>query len=136
MTSWIGVASRDHVLRGRELGIVQAGHGKRSGIVRMRPGDWIAYYSPSVTYSGKERLQAFTTLGRVADDEVWQADEGDFRPWRRRADYVEAREAPIRPLLDQLSFTAGQPSWGMAFRRGLFAVPDDDLAVIRAAMAP
>ena len=32
-------------------------------------------------------MKAFTAIGRIIDDEVWQADEGDFKPWRRRIDY-------------------------------------------------
>jgi len=31
MRFWLGVVSRDHVLRGVALGIAQIGHGRRSG---------------------------------------------------------------------------------------------------------
>ena len=46
----------------------------------------LVYYSPRETMDGAG-LRAFTALGRVVDDEVWQADEGDFRPWRCRVAY-------------------------------------------------
>ena len=42
-------------------------------------------------------------LGRFPDDVVWQVDEGAFQPWRRRIDYVGAREAPVRALQDASS---------------------------------
>jgi len=46
MTAWPGVVSADHVRRGVELGIAQIGHGKRSGVARMRPDDLIVRYRP------------------------------------------------------------------------------------------
>src|SRR5664280_67128 len=99
MTYWLGVVSREHVQRGVGLGIAQIGHGKRGGLDRMRPGDWLIYYSPRVSLGSKEPLQAFTAIGRVADEEVWQADEGDFKPWRRRVDYdAGAVETPLQSL--------------------------------------
>ncbi|WP_313897332.1 EVE domain-containing protein [Bacillus cereus group sp. BfR-BA-01380] len=42
---WIGVASRDHVLKGVEGGIAQLCHGDSSPLKRMKSGDWIIYYS-------------------------------------------------------------------------------------------
>ena len=32
----------------------------------------------------KVPLQQFTAIGIMADDEIWQADDGDFKPFRRR----------------------------------------------------
>ena len=86
MTAWLGVVSADHVARGVELGIAQIGHGKKAGLARMDAGDLLVVYSPRRTLGGAS-LQAFTAVGRVVDDQLWQADEGDFRPWRRRVDY-------------------------------------------------
>ena len=36
---WLGVVSREHVLRGVEVGIVQVNHGKRTPLERLSPGD-------------------------------------------------------------------------------------------------
>ncbi len=108
MTYWLGVVSRAHVRRGIALGIAQIGHGKRGGLARMRSGDWLVYYSPRELRAGKP-LQAFTAIGRVSDDEIWQADEGEFRPWRRRVAYAtEAVDAPIQPLIDKLDLTTAR----------------------------
>ena len=35
---WLGVVSREHVLLGRERGIVQINHGKRNMLQRMAAG--------------------------------------------------------------------------------------------------
>jgi len=130
---WLGVVCRDHVHRGTSLGIAQLGHGKREGLARLNPGDWLLYYSPRTSLRGGEPLQAFTAIGQVADSEIWQADEGDFHPWRRRVAYLpEAVETPIRDL--PLALTAG-PNWGYQLRRGLIELTADDFVLIKQAMA-
>jgi len=42
---WIGVASAEHVRRGRAGGFMQLGHGKQAPLRRVKPGDRIVYYS-------------------------------------------------------------------------------------------
>lgn len=131
---WIGVVSREHVHRGTTLGIAQLGHGKCPPLARLSPGDWLIYYSPRTSHPDGEPLQAFTAIGEVADEEIWQADEGDFKPWRRRVDYAEdARETSVRDLTGRLELTAG-PNWGNRLRRGLVELNAEDFAVIRSAM--
>jgi hypothetical protein len=44
--NWLGIVSRDHVLSGVEKGMAQIGHGKSTGLRRMRAGDGFVYYSP------------------------------------------------------------------------------------------
>jgi hypothetical protein len=133
-TNWLGVVSRDHVLGGVEKGIAQIGHGKSGGLRRMSAGDGFVYYSPRDAYPKGAPVKAFTAVGRVADDEVWQADEGDFKPWRRRIDYESAaNEVPIADLKDRLDLTA-TPNWGYALRRGLIELSAKDFALIHAAM--
>jgi hypothetical protein len=132
MTAWLGVVCRDHVRRGARLGIAQLGHGRRDALARLAAGDWLVYYSPRTSLRDGEPLQAFTALGVVADDEIWQAHEGDFHPWRRRIDYLpDVVETPIRTL--SLDLTA-RPGWGAALRRGLVRLTDDDFGRVHAAM--
>ncbi len=137
---WIAVASADHARRGRELGIMQVCHGKGGPLRRVQPGDGVVYYSPTTAFRGKDRLQAFTMIGRAKGDEVYQAgvDQsglGDgFRPFRRDVEYVEADEAPILPLLDRLELTRGKKSWGYAFRFGLVEISKADFDTVAQAM--
>lgn len=129
---WIGVVSRDHVLRGVEGGFAQVGHGHGTPLRRMAPGDWLFYYSPKTSLDGGEKLQAFTAAGRVADGDVYQVEmTPDFKPWRRDVTFeTAAQEAPIGPLKEQLSIVAGNANWGMAFRRGHLEIPESDARVI------
>lgn len=134
MKYWIGVVSKDHVMRGIDLGIAQIGHGKRTGLARMHAGDGFVYYSPKESLSSTAPLQVFTAIGMIADSEIWQADEGNFQPWRRKVTYVKSQDAPIRPLLESLSFTKGKTNWGYSFRYGLIEITEDDFNTIAAAM--
>ena len=60
---------------------------------------------------------------------------GDYRPWRRRADYdLDAVDTSIRPLLPVLDFTRDNPNWGYQLRRGLFEISKHDFEVIRQQM--
>jgi len=132
---WVAVASADHARRGKELGIMQVSHGKAGPLRRIRAGDGVVYYSPTVTLGGKDRLQAFTLIGSVRDDRVYQVDMGEgFHPFRRDVTYAEANEAPILPLLDQLELTRGKRNWGYSFRFGLVEIGQRDFDTITAAM--
>jgi hypothetical protein len=131
MSGWLGVVSRSHVELGVGLGIAQVMHGKRAGLARMKPGDWLVYYSPRTAYPDGEPLKAFTAIGRIADDDIWQADEGDFHPYRRRVDYLALeREVHLAEVSGQLELTA-VPNWGYQLRRGLIPLAETDLRVIR-----
>ncbi|MFM9974667.1 MAG: EVE domain-containing protein [Beijerinckiaceae bacterium] len=131
----IAVASAEHVRIGRASGFMQVCHGKAAPLRRLSPGDRVAYYSPTVTFRGKEKLQAFTAIGSVADRLPYEADMGGgFRPFRRDVLWAEALEAPIRPLLDLLDFAREGKSWGYPFRFGLFQVNEGDFRVIADAM--
>jgi hypothetical protein len=135
MRYWIGVASRDHVMKGKSGGFCQLGHGKAAPVKRLQPGDHIVYYSPRTALEGGEPVQAFTAIGEILPGEPYVGDMGGgFKPTRRDVRWFKAGEAPIRPLLEALSFTRGQRSWGYAFRRGAFEMTAEDYALIAAAM--
>ena len=135
MGHWIAVASAEHVRRGLQGGFMQVCHGKAAPLKRIKPGDGIAYYSPTETLGGKGRLQAFTAIGAVRAGEPYLFDMGGgFRPFRRSVAWAGAELALIRPLLDDLEFTAGNPNWGYQFRFGVLAVSERDFGVIARAM--
>ncbi|EPX56382.1 hypothetical protein D187_007724 [Cystobacter fuscus DSM 2262] len=132
---WIAVASAEHVLRGREAGFMQVCHGKAAPLRRLQPGDRVIYYSPTVSFQGKDRLQAFTALGLVKAGEPYVFDMGGgFRPFRRDVTWLPARTAPIQPLLESLDFSAGRRNWGYQLRFGLFSISEHDLRLIARAM--
>jgi hypothetical protein len=132
---WIVIASADHARRGRSAGFMQACHGKRGPLQRLKAGDGIVCYSPTETFRGKERLAAFTGIGRIKTDQVYQVDMGEgFQPFRRDVTYFDAQVAAIHPLLDELDLTKGNRNWGARFRFGLIEITADDFARIAAAM--
>ncbi|MFQ6396425.1 EVE domain-containing protein [Nocardia sp. KC 131] len=137
---WLGVVSREHVLRGVELGIAQANHGKRSAVERLGPGDGFVYYSPREGMRAGAPIRSFTAIGTIDDRSAWQAEPqefpggGCFQPWRRSVSYrAEAREVPIESLRDRLDLTSA-PNWGMVLRRGLIELSAHDYALIAHAM--
>jgi hypothetical protein len=132
---WIAVASAQHVRRGRKDGFMQVNHGKAAPLRRIKPGDGIAYYSPTTILGEKDGLQAFTAIGTVREGEPYQGEMGGgFTPFRRDVEWMAAAEAPIKPLLDRLDFTAGKSNWGYQLRFGLFPVSAADFALIAEAM--
>jgi hypothetical protein len=133
--NWIAVASAEHVRIGRSQGFMQVCHGKTQPLRRITPGDHVAYYSPTEVFKGKTSLKALTAVGIVKTGLPYQADMGGgFCPFRRDMQWLDAIETPIRPLLDRLSFSAGNKNWGYQLRFGLFEIPAADMQLIMDAM--
>lgn len=132
---WIGVASREHVMRGVAGGFAQVCHGKQSPLSRMRADDWIMYYSPTEQFGGNTACRRFTALGRIRADEPYQVTmTPDFTPWRVNVRFVAVTEVAIEPLLDKLSFIKDKRRWGFPFRRGLFEITQQDFDLISSSM--
>lgn len=136
MKNWIAVACATHARRGLEGGFMQVCHGKLAPIRRLRPGDRVAYYSPTVRMGGKDTCQNFVSIGLVQEGEPYPFDMGaGFVPNRRNVAYVCAQEASILPLLDSFEFVENRQRWGYKFRFGLFDISDHDMRLIAQAMA-
>jgi hypothetical protein len=132
---WIGVVSQDHVAAAVAHGFVQLGHGNPKPLARMHPGDGFVFYSPRISHPAGRPLQAFTAIGRIADGAVYEANGTDVGPaYRRGVAYFDATPAPIKPLLERLTFIHNKTHWGAAFRFGLLRVPREDFATIALAM--
>ncbi len=132
---WIGVVSRSHVRLGVQGGFVQLGHGKRAPLERLRAGDGIVMYSPLTSYPDGATLQSFTAIGIVASGEIYQAEMSPgFTPYRVDVSYLDCREAPIKPLVERLSFIRSKTHWGAAFRFGQLKIPAGDFTLIAQAM--
>lgn len=128
---WIAVASREHVQRGVKEGIAQVCHGKGGPLKRMKPGDWIVYYSPVELFGKKEPCRKFTAIGNIKDNEPYQfAMNENFIPWRRDVDFFKAKEIAIEPLIEQLDFIPNKSKWGFPFRRGCFEISAKDFQLI------
>jgi hypothetical protein len=132
---WIGVVSASHVNLGVQGGFAQLCHGKSAPLRKMQPGDWLVYYSPRTDFAKGEPLQAFTAIGQVEDERVYEYRMSDsFIPFRRNIRYTRCKETKISNLLDQLSFTRGIRNWGYPFRSGHFEIGREDFLTIADAM--
>lgn len=101
----------------------------------QKAGDWIVFYSPKTSYQDGESLQAFTAIGQVKDDELYQVEMAPgFVPWRRNVEFHDSKKTPIKPLIGELSFIKDKTHWGYMFRFGLFKIPETDFGLIKNAM--
>lgn len=131
MNYWIGVACREHVMRGVKGGFAQICHGKEGHLKRMKKGDWILYYSPTIKFGEKEPCRSFTAVGQIIGDNPYAFRmSDDFIPYRIDVKFVPAKETPIIPLLDELSFIQDKKKWGFPFRRGCFSISEADFVLI------
>lgn len=133
MKYWLGVVSKEHVKRGLNGGFAQVCHGKKGPLARMKMGDWLVYYSPGYRM-GKSDLKAFTAMGKVVDEDVFQFKMShDFVPYRRRVDYLDIQDASLEELKPILELCKG-PSWGYQLRRGLIEISKSDFDKIKKVM--
>ena len=92
-------------------------------------------YSPRTRYPDGEVLQAFTAIGVVSTGQVYQVEvTDDFKPYRLDVRFLKTREAPIKPLVNDLSFIRTKTHWGAAFRFGQIKIPAKDFKLIAKAM--
>ncbi len=132
---WIGVASKEHVQRGVTGGFAQVCHGKAGPLNRMKEGDWIIYYSPTIKFGQKDPYQSFTAIGKIKSGDSYPfAMSEEFVPWRRDVAFVKSKEIPTQQLLEALSFIKDKKKWGFPFRRGCFEIPKADFQVIAESM--
>ena len=132
---WVGVVSRSHVRIGVKGGFIQLGHGKKAPLQKLHAGDGLAVYSPRTDYPDGAVLQSFTAIGIVTSAQIYQVEmSSDFKPFRVDVQFQKCREAPINPLIDQLSFIKNKTYWGVAFRFGQLEIPAADFKIIAEAM--
>jgi hypothetical protein len=94
---WVGVASRDHVLKAVNGGFCQLNHGREAPVQKLQPGDRILYYSSRERMHEGAVLQAFTAAGEVIENEIYRVDsEAGFRPYRRNVRYPDVGSASGR----------------------------------------
>lgn len=110
---------------------MQANHGKQAPLKRMKPADWVIFYSPKQVLERDEKCQAFTAIGQVSDDTIYQvAVTEDFVPFRRNVTFQTAKETSIVPLINELDFIPNKKSWGYPFRLGFFEIDKHDFDLI------
>jgi hypothetical protein len=136
MHYWIIVASKDHLQRGIAGGFIQANHGKAAPLKRTHAGDWVIFYSPKLEFEKPEKLQCFTAICRIADENIYQHDiDGGFLPFRRNVEFIPSQDVSIIPLINDLTFIKDKTHWGAPFRFGVLQIPEADFRLIAGTMA-
>ena len=135
MKYWINTISKDHVMIGKELGFVQAGHGKKAPVKKLQTDDYMIFYSPKTSLQNGKPVQAFTAVAKIKERDVYQVVVNEnFQPYRKDAEYEDCLEVPIRPLIEQLEFITDKKYWGFKFRLGLFEINRHDFKLIYRSM--
>ncbi|GAB3920749.1 EVE domain-containing protein [Larkinella terrae] len=122
-------------MRGVTGGFMQVNHGKEAPLKRTKPDDWVIFYSPKQALELDEKCQAFTAIGQVTNDPIYQFSvTDDFVPFRRNVRFYDSKEASILPLINNLDFIPNKKSWGYSFRFGFFEIGKKDFELIRQSM--
>lgn len=129
---WLIVASRDHVLAGKEKSFVQVSHWKPTPLEKMEDGDWIVYYSPKLKHNGSKACQRLTAIARIIGEDIFQVSMSEnFKPFRKKAEFLEnIHEIEVRPLIPELDFIKDKDHWGLAFRNGFHHISKKDFMLI------
>lgn len=128
---WLGVVSEQHVGLGVKGGFAMVCHGKKGPLSKMKKGDWLVYYSPKTSYPEGEVLKAFTAIGQMVDDQVYQVEmRPDFCPFRRDVSYLPCKKVFIDEIKHLLDFTANARGWGIQLRRGHLELSKGDFSII------
>ncbi len=132
---FLGIAERIHSQMCMEAGVVVLGIKGPAGVKKLSPGDHVVYYSPKTEPDG-ETLQAFTAIGEVVGEDIYERDFGGGHPlWVRNMEWrTDAEEASIRPLLESLSWIKKPKNWGFYMRGSSRKITGKDYAIIAGAM--
>jgi predicted RNA-binding protein len=132
---WIAAISKEHAMRGVRDNFTQVCHGKSVSLKRMKKGDYMIIYSSKITMEGSEKCQAFTAIGQMQDEEVYQFQMNDnFKPFRRKVEFLTCEEISILPLINSLEFIVNKKAWGYPFRFGFFEINENDFNLIASKM--
>lgn len=132
---WIAVVSKEDVLLGVEGNYMQACHGKKAPLTRMKKGDGFLFYSSKISMNGIKKCQAFTAIGEVKDDIVYQFQISEsFIPFRRNIDFFKSQDVSILPLIEELEFVQDKKKWGYNFRYGFLEICEKDFNFIQSKM--
>ena len=111
---WIAVIPKSRVELCVAGNFAMFAHGRHDAVLRVRPGEWLAYYSPRTSLAAGEEVRAFTAIGRFTERDPYETEMSAGRVgWRRDIAWEKkVHEADVYPLLDQLSFITDRQHWG------------------------
>lgn len=127
---WINVIPKERVVAAVAQGVMQS-QDNEAHLNRMKKGDWVIFYSPREDIDSTIKLQAFTAIGQIADNNIDRVDNSTtVKMFRRKMDYKKVKEVALIPLIQKLLFIVNKKYWGTVFKMNLFQIPDDDFNLI------
>ncbi len=113
----------DHAMKGVSGGFMQANHGKKAPLKRMKINDWIIIYSPKQSMQSEIKCQEFSAIAQILDEKIYQIKmPEDFIPFRRNVKYCDCEKTSVLPLISQLNFIENKNKWGFQFKFGFFEI--------------
>lgn len=132
---WLAVAHAHQVGIIRAKGLVAFSKGQKAPVTKVATGDRAVYDAPRTDFEG-DQVQAFVVMATVTGAAAFETSlAGETAAWVCEAVYDDASNAPIRPMIPDLSFIGMPSHWGVALGRSHFEVPEADISVIARAMA-
>jgi hypothetical protein len=132
---FIATVSREHVLKGKDLGIIQVCHGNKSRLSSIKKDDFLIYYSSREFFQKEITCKKFTAICKITSEEPYQVKmTEDFHPWRKDAFYFESKDAYFYDLKDVLVFTKNK-NYPLLMRYGLFEICFEDFEIIKNKMS-
>ena len=126
---WINVIPKDRVLKAVEEGIMQS-QGDEAHLSRIQKDDMVVFYSPREDSEGTKKLQTFTAVGQIADEEIYPVQGAVVKAFRRKINYTECQEISVIPLIQNLHFIRNKKHWGFVFKQSLIQILQPDFETI------
>ncbi len=124
---FIATVSREHVLKGNDLGIIQFCHSNKPRLSSIKKDDFLIYYSSKEFFQKEVTCKKFTAICKIILEEPYQVKmTDDFHPWRKDASFYD--------LKDVLAFTKNK-NYQLLMRYSLFEICFEDFEIIKNKMS-
>lgn len=131
---WINVVPKERVVKAVEESIMEF-EGIDAHVNTIEKDDWVIFYSPREDVAGTIKLQAFSAIGQIADDTMFLVEDvPGVQVYKRKVNYLKVKEAPLIPLIQNLSCIRNKKHWGTVFKMDLFQISKEDFELIAKTM--
>lgn len=128
---WVTTAALEHVHIVKEKGYTQVNMGPKEPLEKMKQGDWILYYSPTVYYKQPESLcQKFSGISKLIDEKIYPQDPKDPILWRRNAQFYNCIPHHAQQFHTFVDFLKQHDYWVDAFKKSVFEISQSDFLYI------
>lgn len=137
MAFWITSTDRKQADSGLEAGYAELAAGDHDANTRPDRGDFLVVYCDLTGDPDDDPVEAFTAMGRIADDgpEPFTGEDGETA-YRRKVAFFSCIETRAHTLIGDLSFARDKENWRTTLVAGLRRIDTADFLVIAEAILP